>query len=141
MEEAAKATMEAVGQVDSEIKLVAFVIGCLFVAISIYMIKVDRDSKRLVQVKEDAEIERTASRKRERDAELNGITARFDAEIKDIREDIANHLEAHKTADNRLYDRLGKIEDNMHNININLAEIKIRMEMSETEKGRHEHHQ
>jgi hypothetical protein len=109
-----------------------------FVLIGLWIMKLSRDSKALAKEKEDAEIERTRHRKDERDQQINGITARFDAEIKDIREDFAEHKETHKVSDNRLYDRLGKIDDNMNRMNIHLAEIKIRMEMTETEKTRKE---
>jgi len=152
MEEAAKAVAQAVEHVNSELQLAALIAVCVLVGFGMYLAKIAGDSKKLIELKETsakklieeketAEKERTQHRKEERDREIAGITSRFDTEIKGIREDFANHLETHKTEDHRLYDRLGKIEDNMHSININLAEIKIRMAMSETEKVRHEHNQ
>lgn len=138
MDEAVKVTAQAIEHVNSELQLAALIAVCILIAFGLYLAKVAGDGKKLVSEKEKAEIERTEHRKKERDHQIDGITARFDAEIKEIRGDFAEHMETHKTADNRLYDRLGKIEDNMHGINVSLAEIKIRMEMTETEKSRHE---
>jgi len=134
-----EAAASVVAHVDTEIKLAAYIIGCVLIGFVFYMLKVAGDSKKLVAEKEKAEIERTEHRKAERDAQINGLAARVDAEIKDIREDFVAHVEKHKTEDNRLYDRLGKIEDNIHHININLAEIKTWIEFAKPKEGRHGH--
>jgi len=140
MEAAAEAAAKAIEHVNSELQLAALIAVCILIAFGFYLAKIAGDGKKLVLEKEKAEQERTAHRKTERDAEINGITARFDAEMKDIRGDFEAHLESHKTSDNRIHDRLCKIEDNVHSIDINIAKIMIRMEMSETERTRHEHH-
>jgi hypothetical protein len=134
--EAYTAGADMIKGVQSEIQLAGLALTGAFVLIGLWIMKLSRESKALVAEKEKAEIERTEHRKKERDSEINGITARFDAEIKEVREKFMEHMETHKVLDSRLYDRLDKIDNNTNMMNLQLAEIKIRMEMTETEKMR-----
>jgi len=139
MDEAAKAAAQAIEHVNSELQLAALIAVCVLIAFGLYLAKIAGDGKKLVEEKEKAEIERTTHRKAERDAERDGITARFDAAIRDLRGDFEAHLESHKTLDNRIHDRLCKIEDNIHSVDINIAKIMITMEMTKAGRERHEH--
>jgi uncharacterized protein YacL len=133
------AAASVIEHVDSEVKLIAYIIGCILIAFVFYMVKGDRDNKKLTEEKEKAEKERTEHRTKERDTQINGITSRIDGSIKEIWATLTNHLEEHKTMDNRIHDRLCKIESNVHSIDINIAKIMMKLEMSETERARHEH--
>jgi len=135
--EAYTSVADIVKNIHSEFQLYGIALIGVFILLGLWIMKLSRESKALAKEKEDAEMERTRHRKDERDQQINGITARFDATIKDLREDFTEHLETHKVTDNRLYDRLGKIDDNMHKINVTLAEIKIRMEMTENLNNNH----
>jgi len=135
------AAASVIEHVDSEVKLVAYIIGCILIAFVFYMVKGDRDNKKLTEAKEKAEIERTEHRTKERNAQIDGLAGRLDSDIKEIRTAFTKHLDEHKTLDDRIHDRLCKIEDNIHSVDINIARIMIVMEMADSEKVRvrHEH--
>jgi len=151
MEEAAKAAAQAVEHVDSELKLAALIAVCILIGFGLYLAKIAGDGKKLVAEKEKAEMERTEHRKQERDAQINGVTARLDArinelsqridaEIKDLHEDFTEHIKKHETEDNRLYERLGKIESNIYDNAMVLARIETILEMNEKARAKEHGH-
>jgi len=134
--EAYTAGADVIKNINSELQLYGLVIVGVFVIVALWIMKLSRDSKALAVEKENNEIERTEHRTKQRDAQINGITARFDAEIKDMREDFNEHIKRHETEDNRLYERLGKIERNLSDNAIVLARIETILELNEKARAK-----
>lgn len=114
-----------------------FALGILWVA------KVAANSKKLIE----AEKEATELRKTERDAQIGGMGARIDAEIRRIDQVFADHLEDHKRLESTLHESIEKlekkllrIENDVHSINLSIVRIMTILEMGGgREMERHEY--
>jgi len=133
--------------------LVGLLLLCAVPVIIAWINKVSKDSKAVAEAnkalileKEKAEMERTEHRAAQRTAEISGMSARLDNRIDKVETALFKHFDDHKLTDNAIHEsinklglKIDKMEDNMHSINVNIAEIRVRMEMNETERKRNEH--
>jgi len=131
--------------INNELQIVALIVVGVFAVIILWLLKVAGDGKKLVAEKEKAEIERTNHRTKERDAQINAMGARLDAEIEKVRTALEEHLKDHlkeETATQERFDkldgRLNRIEGNMHTIDINIAKIMVAIELTGKGYGAHE---
>jgi len=167
MDAAFKAGADAIAHINNELQIIGLVVIGVFAVVILWMLKLAGESKKLIEVKEaaanklieekeTAEKERTAHRKAERDAEIGGITQRFDTEIKHLEAKLDEHLCAHKVNDEKTQKSVESIDTRLRRIEANLIERKEFIDLCEKvnvinlgvvkmitiyeERSKHEHH-
>jgi len=137
-----KAGADAIAHINNELQIIGLVVICVFAVVILWMLKLSGESKKLIEVKdaaakklieekEAAEKERTKHRKKERDAEINGIAARFDAEAKRLEAKLDNHLDDHKINDEKTQKSVESIDTRLRRIEANLIERKEFIDLCE----------
>jgi len=102
-----------VQNIEGPYQVMALFMVCAVAVLSLWIIKISGNSKKLIDAKEESEIERTKLRKLERDTQYSDLDKRINEAIKEskgVGTSLDKHIEKHSTQDMEVFGRLGAIE-------------------------------
>ena len=139
--------MNSVVGINNHWQIVYTVIVGVFAVIITYIWKIAKNSERLALSEKEA----AASRKGEREAQINGLGTRLDAEIKRMDQIFADHLKDHEKQESLTHESIAKLEAKfakmeyeLHSIGLSIERILTILEVEDRKervRARHEHNE